>query len=82
MDRVARRNRRREMGMLFNESYGGIGADLPRTPDAPPLGGTFVLFVVQVLLAGGLVFVAAVSAMITESCGSRDYRFALIEFSA
>ena len=82
MDRVARRNRRREMGTLFNASYHGIGADHPRAPDAPPLGGTLVLIEVQVPLSGGLVFVATVSAMITDSCGSRNCNRAPIEFSA
>lgn len=78
---MARRNRRRESGTLFNDSYEGIGADGPRSADAPTLGSTLVLFVIQAVLSGILIFVAAVSGLITDSCSGRDCNFPLIEFS-
>jgi hypothetical protein len=81
MDRVARRNHRRETGTLFDDSYEGIGAAQPRNPDAPSLAVTLVLFIIQIILSSLFVFLAAVSGLITDSCGGRDCNFSLIEFS-
>ncbi len=81
MNRMARRNRRRESGTLFTDSYEGIGASGPRSADAPTLGSTLVLLVIQAVLSGVFIFVAVVSALITDSCSGRDCNFPLIEFS-
>ena len=81
MDRIARRNRRRESGTLFTDHYDGIGASGPRSADAPTLGSTLILFVIQAVLSAVFMFAATVSGLITDSCSGRNCNFPLIEFS-
>ncbi len=69
------------MGTLFNDSDQGIVANGPRSADSPTLGSTLNLFVIQAVLSGVFIFVAAVSGLITDSCSGRDCNFPLIKFS-
>lgn len=68
-------------GTLFTDSDEGIVANGPRSADAPTLGSTLILFVIQAVLSSVFIFVAAVSGLITASCSGRDCNFPLIEFS-
>ncbi|QNE47112.1 hypothetical protein F1C58_09510 [Glaciihabitans sp. INWT7] len=81
MDRAARRNRRRQAGTLFADSYDGIGAESASGPGSPPLAVTLSLFALQILVSGYVIFTAALSGFIVDSCGERNCNFPLIEFA-